>query len=81
MVLIRCKYTIFLDKEQIGGKRRKVIPHFSDYFKRGDSGPSSVGDTGGVEVFDSFASFGSDPVLGLMNFQPRNQGELNSIFL
>lgn len=81
MVLIRCKYTFFLDKEQIGVKRKKGIPHFSDYFKGGESGPSSVGDTGGVEIFDSFASFGSVPALGLMDFQPRNQGELNSIFL
>lgn len=76
---MRCKYT-FLEKEQIDVKRQKLIPRFSDYFQGRDSGPSCVGHTGGGEVCDSFASFGSVPVVGLMGFQPRNQGELNIIF-
>lgn len=78
--MIKCIYT-YLEKEEIGVKRRTWIPpKFSDYFQGRDSGPSIVGDTGGVEVWENFASFGSVPVVGLMGFQPRNQGELNIIF-
>ena len=79
---MKCIYT-YLEKEEIGVKRRTLIPStslLSDYFQGRNSGPSSVGDTGGVEVWESFASFGSVPVVGLMGFQPRNQGELNIIF-
>lgn len=36
------------DKEQIGAKRRKKIPHFSDYFKDGGGGgPPGMGGAGG----------------------------------
>ena len=77
---MKCIYT-YLEKGEVGVKRRTLIlPKFSDYFQGRDSGPSSVGDTGGVEVWESFASCGSVPVVGLMGFQPRNQGELNIIF-
>ena len=72
---------IYLEKEETGVKRRTLIPpKFSHYFQGRDIGPSSVGDTGGVEVWESFASFNSVPVVGLMGFKSRNQGELNIIF-
>ena len=77
---MKCIYT-YLEKEEIGFKRRKLIPpNFSDYFQGRDSGPSSVSDTCGVEVWESFASFGSVPVVGLMGFRPRNQGDLTLSF-
>ena len=77
---MKCIYA-YLEKEEIGVKRRKLIPpKFSYCFQGRDSGPSGVGDTGGVEVWESFPLFGSVPVVGLMGFQPRNQGELNIIF-
>lgn len=42
---------IYLEKEEIGVKRRTLIPpKFSHYFQGRDIGPSSVGDTGGVEL-------------------------------
>ena len=77
---MKCIYT-YLEKEEIGVKRRTLIPRkFSDYFQGRDRRPGCVSDTGGVEVWESFAPFNSVPVVGLMGFQPRNQGELNIIF-
>ena len=43
-------YTLFflsLDKEQIGAKRRKKIPHFSEYFQGGGGPPPGMGGAGG----------------------------------
>ena len=69
------------DKEQIGAKRRKKIPHFSDYFQ-GGGGPPSAGGAGG----GGFSGLGLSglgflaPAFGFVNFQPSNQGELNRNF-
>lgn len=49
-----------LDKEQIGAKRRKKIPHFSDYFGGGGGGgggPPGMGGAGGGG-FGTFAPLG-----------------------
>ncbi|XP_078366707.1 nuclear factor NF-kappa-B p105 subunit-like [Oculina patagonica] len=50
------------DKEQIGAKRRKKIPHFSDYFGGGGGGgpPPSAGGAGG----GGFGGFGALGLLG-----------------
>ena len=56
-------YLIFLpDKEQIGAKRRKKIPHFSDYFGGGPGGgpPPGMGGAGG----GGFGGFGALGLLG-----------------
>lgn len=63
------------DKEQIGAKRRKKIPHFSDYFPGGGGGPPSVGGAGGGGGFAGFAGFGLFPTFNFMGLQPSNQGD------
>ncbi|XP_073234456.1 nuclear factor NF-kappa-B p105 subunit-like [Porites lutea] len=62
------------DKEQIGAKRRKKIPHFSDYFPGGGGGPPSVGGAGGGG-FAGFTGFGLFPTFNFMGLQPSNQGD------
>ena len=72
---------LFLDKEQIGAKRRKKIPHFSDYFPGGGGGPPSVGGAGGGGGYAGFAGFGLFPTFNFMGLQPSNQGEFNRRYL
>ena len=73
--------SLFLDKEQIGAKRRKKIPHFSDYFPGGGGGPPSVGGAGGGG-FAGFTGFGLFPTFNFMGLQgPSNQGAFNRRYL
>ena len=77
VILLGYKYCLlFLDKKQIGVKKRKKIPHFSDYFPGGGDGPPSVGgaDGGG---FAGFAGFGLVPSFNPMGLESSNQGEFN----
>ena len=74
-------YIFLSDKEQIGAKRRKKIPHFSDYFSGGGGGgggPPGMGGAGaGGGGFGTFAQLG---LLGPLFFtnpgtsQSSNQG-------
>ena len=66
---------MFLDKEQIGAKRRKKIPHFSDYFQGEGGGPPGMGGAGGGGF--GFTGFGLFPTFNLMGLQPSSQGEFN----
>ncbi|KAM7449939.1 Nuclear factorNF-kappa-B p105 subunit [Porites harrisoni] len=61
------------DKEQIGAKRRKKIPHFSDYFQGGGGGPPGMGGAGGGGF--GFTGFGLFPTFNLMGLQPSSQGD------
>lgn len=64
------------DKEQIGSKRRKKIPHFSDYFKDGSGGgdpPTAGGGGGGGFSFPTFM------FPGLLSFQ-QNPGTSQSSY-
>lgn len=80
MIIITCIVFFLLDKEQIGAKRRKKIPHFSDYFG-GGGGPPGMGGAGG----GSGGGFGTLTPLGLLGSalwftgpgtsQSNNQGE------
>ena len=65
-----------LDKEQIGSKRRKKIPHFSDYFKDGSGGgdPPAAGGGGGGGF-----SFNTLMFPGLFSFQ-QNPGTSQSSY-
>ena len=72
---------LFLDKKQIGVKRRKKIPHFSDYLSGGGDGPPSVGGDGGGGFAD-FHGFGLFPTFNFMGLPgPSNQGEFNRRYL
>ena len=72
---------LFLDKKQIGVKRRKKIPHFSDYLSGGGDGPPSVGGDGGGGFAD-FSGFGLFPTFNFMGLPgPSNQGEFNRRYL
>ena len=69
------------DKEQIGAKRRKKIPHFSDYFGGGGGGaPPGMGGAGGGGGGFGFTPLG---LLGPLFFtnpgtsQSSNQGEFS----
>ena len=80
LFLLRYIYCLsFLDKEQIGAKRRKKIPHFSDYFQGGGGGPPGMGGAGGGGF--GFTGFGLFPTFNLMGLQPSSQGEFNRSFL
>lgn len=70
------------DKEQIGAKRRKKIPHFSEYFQGGGGGggggPPGMGGAGGggfgfpgLSLFPGI--FGLPPSQGTS--QSSNQGQ------
>lgn len=84
-VLISDIYFIFSsDKEQIGAKRRKKIPHFSDYLGGGGGGGGpgmgGAGGGGGGFNFGAFSFLG--PTIGFLpNYtnsgtsQSGNQGE------
>ena len=67
---------LFLDKEQIGAKRRKKIPHFSDYFPGGGGGPPSVGGACGG-VFAGLPRLGLFPTFNLVGLKPSNEGEFS----
>ena len=62
----------FLDKKRIGVKKRKKIPHFSDYLSGG-------GDGGGG--FAGFTGFGLFPSFNPIGLEPSNQGEFNRRYL
>jgi len=74
--------SFFSDKEQIGAKRRKKIPHFQDYFQGGGGGgPPGMGGAGGGGF--GFPGLGFLPA-AFMGFastagtsQSGGQGELN----
>ena len=73
----------FLDKKQIGVKRRKKTPHFSDYLSGGGGGdgPPTVGGDGGGGFAD-FHGFGLFPTFNFMGLPgPSNQGEFNRRYL
>ena len=77
VILLGYKYSLlFLDKEQIGIKKRKKIPHFSDYFSGGGDGPPSMGGAGGGGS-GVFTGFGLFPSFNLMGLEPSNQGKFN----
>ena len=77
VILLGYKYSLLLlDKKQIGDKKRKKIPHFSDYFSGGGDGPPSVGGAGGGGG-GVFTGFGLFPSFNLMGLEPSNQGEFN----
>ena len=77
VILLGFKYCLlFLDKEQIGVKKRKKIPHFSDYFSGGGNGPPSVGGAGGGG-FAGVTVVRLPPSFIPMCLEPSNQGEFN----
>ena len=81
VILLGYKYCLlFLDKKQIGVKKRKKIPHFSDYFSGGGDGPPSVGGAGGGG-FAGVTGFGLFPYFNPMGLEPSNQGEFNRRYL
>ena len=82
VILLGCKCCLlFLDKKQIGVKRRKKTPHFSDYLSGGGDGPPSVGGDGGGGFAD-FHGFGLFPTFNFMGLPgPSNQGEFNRRYL
>ena len=72
-----------LDKEQIGAKRRKKIPHFNEYFQGGGGPPPPMGGAGGGGF--GFPGLGALFAPAFMGFAPSagtsqssNQGELSS---
>ena len=80
-ILLGYKYSLlFLDKKQIGIRKRKKIPHFSDYFPGGGNGPPSVGGAGGGGVA-GVTGFGLFPSFNHIGLEASNQGELNRRYL
>lgn len=74
--------SFFSDKEQIGAKRRKKIPHFQDYFQGGGGGgPPSMGGAGGGGFGFAGLSFLAPAFMGFAptagTSQSGGQGELN----